>query len=30
MTKENKTIGVTIRFWTNDMEVKHKGEKVLA
>ena len=28
MTKENKTIGITLRFWTNDLEVKHKGKNV--
>ena len=22
---DNKTIGITLRFWTNDLEVKHKG-----
>ena len=28
MTKENKTIGITLRFWTNDLEVKREGKKV--
>ena len=24
MTKENKTLGITLRFWTNDLEVANK------
>ena len=25
--KNNKTIGITLRLWTNDLELKHKDKK---
>jgi len=30
MKKDNKTIGVTLRFYTNGLEVKREGKEILA
>jgi len=28
MSKDNKTVAITLRFWTNDLEVNHPVSKV--